>query len=138
MFTGENAVQSKLLYRGYQLEVRRAPSGGALDSPSRGACYVALEISGSGGPGLVLILQIIKRGRQTRCCGFGQILGAFHHIDAEALGKTINGHLQLAASTDIVEKAGLGMIIAADEIVCDETNQAERPAVIDMFEEIDG
>ena len=30
MFTGENALQSKLLYRGYQLEVRRAPSGGAL------------------------------------------------------------------------------------------------------------
>ena len=27
MFTGENASQSKLLYRGYQLEVRRAPSG---------------------------------------------------------------------------------------------------------------
>ena len=27
MFKGENAVQSKLLYRGYQLEVRRAPSG---------------------------------------------------------------------------------------------------------------
>jgi len=27
MFTGENAVQSTLLYRGYQLEVRRAPSG---------------------------------------------------------------------------------------------------------------
>ena len=27
MFTGENAVQSNLLYRGYQLEVRRAPSG---------------------------------------------------------------------------------------------------------------
>jgi hypothetical protein len=27
MFTGENAGQSKLLYRGYQLEVRRAPSG---------------------------------------------------------------------------------------------------------------
>ena len=27
MFTRENAVQSKLLYRGYQLEVRRAPSG---------------------------------------------------------------------------------------------------------------
>ncbi len=27
MFTGENAVQSKLLYRGYQLEVRRAPAG---------------------------------------------------------------------------------------------------------------
>jgi hypothetical protein len=27
MFTGESAFQSKLLYRGYQLEVRRAPSG---------------------------------------------------------------------------------------------------------------
>jgi hypothetical protein len=27
MFTGEDAVQSELLYRGYQLEVRRAPSG---------------------------------------------------------------------------------------------------------------
>ena len=27
MFTGENAVQSKLLYRGYQLEVRREPAG---------------------------------------------------------------------------------------------------------------
>ena len=27
MFTGENAVQSKLLYRGYRLEVRCAPSG---------------------------------------------------------------------------------------------------------------
>jgi hypothetical protein len=27
MFTGENAVQSKPLYRGYQLEVRCAPSG---------------------------------------------------------------------------------------------------------------
>jgi hypothetical protein len=27
MFTGENAVPSKLLYRGYQLEVRREPSG---------------------------------------------------------------------------------------------------------------
>jgi hypothetical protein len=27
MFTGENAGQSKLLYREYQLEVRRAPSG---------------------------------------------------------------------------------------------------------------
>ena len=27
MFTGETTVQSKLLYRGYQLEVRRAPLG---------------------------------------------------------------------------------------------------------------
>jgi hypothetical protein len=27
MFTGENALQAQLLYRGYQLEVRRAPSG---------------------------------------------------------------------------------------------------------------
>ena len=27
MFTGENAAQSKLLYRGYQLEVRRVPPG---------------------------------------------------------------------------------------------------------------
>ena len=27
MFTWENAVQSNLLYRGYQLEVRRAPWG---------------------------------------------------------------------------------------------------------------
>ena len=27
MSTGDNAVQSKLVYRGYQLEVRRAPSG---------------------------------------------------------------------------------------------------------------
>ena len=27
MFPGDNAVQSKLLYRGYQLEVRRAPVG---------------------------------------------------------------------------------------------------------------
>ena len=27
MFTGDNAVQSKKLYRGYQLAVRRAPSG---------------------------------------------------------------------------------------------------------------
>ena len=50
----------------------------------------------------------------------------------------INGNLQFAASTKSVEKAGLGMIIAADEIVRDETNQAERPAMIDMFEKIDG
>ena len=85
-----------------------------------------------------MILQIIKRGGQTYCCGFGQILGAHYHIDAEALGKTINSHLQLAASTEIVEKAGLGIFIAADEVVRDETNQAERPAVIDMFEKIDG
>jgi hypothetical protein len=27
MFTGANAVHTKLLYRGYQLEVRREPSG---------------------------------------------------------------------------------------------------------------
>jgi len=27
MFMGENVSQSKLLYRGYQLEVRRAPLG---------------------------------------------------------------------------------------------------------------
>jgi hypothetical protein len=27
MFMGENAFRSKLLYRGYQLEVRRAPAG---------------------------------------------------------------------------------------------------------------
>jgi hypothetical protein len=27
MFTWDNAVQSRLLYRGYHLEVRRAPSG---------------------------------------------------------------------------------------------------------------
>ena len=85
-----------------------------------------------------MILQVIKCRRQTPCCGFGQILGAFHHIDAEAVGKTIEGHLQLAASTEIVEKAGLGMIIAADEIVSDETNQAEWPAMIDKFEKIDG
>ncbi len=32
MFTGENAVQSKLLYRGYQLEIRRAPSGWRVGS----------------------------------------------------------------------------------------------------------
>jgi hypothetical protein len=30
------------------------------------------------------------------------------------------------------------MTITADEIVRDETNQAEWPAVIDMFEKIDG
>ncbi len=30
------------------------------------------------------------------------------------------------------------MIIAADEIVRDETNQAERPVMINMFEKIDG
>jgi hypothetical protein len=61
-----------------------------------------------------------------------------HDINTESLGKTINGHLQLAASTEIVEKARLDLIIVTDEIVCDETNQAERPAVIDMFEKIDG
>jgi hypothetical protein len=27
MFTGEDTPQAQLLYRGYQLEVRRAPSG---------------------------------------------------------------------------------------------------------------
>ena len=27
MFTGEHPFQGKLVYRGYQLEVRRAPSG---------------------------------------------------------------------------------------------------------------
>ena len=36
MFTGENAVQSKLLYRGYQLEVRRAPSGWRIRFPFEG------------------------------------------------------------------------------------------------------
>ena len=30
------------------------------------------------------------------------------------------------------------MIIAADEIVRDETNQAERPVMINMFKKIDG
>ena len=50
----------------------------------------------------------------------------------------INGNLQLAAPTKSAEKAGLGMIIAADEIVRDETNQAERPVMINMFKKIDG
>jgi hypothetical protein len=27
MFTGDNACQSNLVYKGYQLEIRRAPSG---------------------------------------------------------------------------------------------------------------
>jgi hypothetical protein len=27
MFTGENGLRAQLLYRGYQLDVRRAPSG---------------------------------------------------------------------------------------------------------------
>lgn len=27
MFTGDNACQVKLVYKGYQLEIRRAPSG---------------------------------------------------------------------------------------------------------------
>lgn len=47
MFTGHNAVQSKQLYRGYQLEVRRAPSGWRVgiyprtaDLPILGRCEV--------------------------------------------------------------------------------------------------
>jgi hypothetical protein len=27
MFTGDNACRSNLIYKGYQLEIRRAPSG---------------------------------------------------------------------------------------------------------------
>ncbi len=50
----------------------------------------------------------------------------------------INGNLQLAAPTKSVEKAGLGMIITANQIICDETNQAERSAMIYLFEKIDG
>ena len=50
----------------------------------------------------------------------------------------VKGHLQPAASTKSVEKARLGMIIAADEIVRDETNQAERPAMTNMVEKTDG
>ena len=61
-----------------------------------------------------------------------------HDVDAEALRKTIDGHLQLAATTKRVEQAGLSKIIIANQIVCDETDQAERPAMIDMFEKIDG
>jgi hypothetical protein len=67
-----------------------------------------------------------------------EVLGPLHDIHTESLGKTIQGHLQLAASTESVEKAGLGMIIATDEIVRDETNQAEWPTMINMFEKISG
>jgi hypothetical protein len=67
-----------------------------------------------------------------------EVLGPLHDIDTESLGKTIDGHLQLAASTESIEKAGLALIIVTDEIVRDETNQPERPAVIDMFEKIEG
>jgi hypothetical protein len=61
-----------------------------------------------------------------------------HDIDTESLGKTIQGHLQLAATTKGVEKARLSKIGTANQIVCDETDQTERPAMIDMFEKIDG
>ena len=47
MFTWDNAVQSRLLYRGYQLEVRRAQSGwrvgiypGTADLPILSRCEI--------------------------------------------------------------------------------------------------
>jgi hypothetical protein len=47
MFMGENALQDRLFYRGYQLEVRRVPSGWRVgiyprsaDFPILGRCEV--------------------------------------------------------------------------------------------------
>jgi len=42
------------------------------------------------------------------------------------------------AATMSVEKAGLGMIITPDQIVCDDTNQAERSGMNHVFQQIDG
>ena len=81
---------------------------------------------------------MIKGRGQTQSRGLVEVIGAFHDIDTEALGKMINGHLQLAAPTKSVEKAGLGMIITPNQIVCEETNQAERSGMNDVFEQIDG
>ena len=65
---------------------------------------------------------MIKGHRQTHSCWLIEVLGAVHDIDTEALGKTINGHLQLAATTTGVEQIGLGNIITAHQIICDKTN----------------
>ena len=58
-------------------------------------------------------------------------------VGAKALGEAVDCHLQLASPSEGAEKVELREIVDVDEIVGNETDQAERPGVINVIEQSD-
>ena len=55
-----------------------------------------------------------------------EVISAVHDVGAKALGEDINCHLQLAVPHKGAERVELYKIVDVDEVVGDETDQAER------------
>ena len=79
----------------------------------------------------------IEGRRQARSWWLVEVIGAVHDVGAKALGEAINCHLQLALPSKGAEKVELHKIVDVDEVVGDETDQAERTGVINVIEKSD-
>ena len=58
-------------------------------------------------------------------------------VGAKALGEAVDCHLQLALPSKGAEKVELCEIVDVDEVVGNETDQAERTGVINVIEQSD-
>ena len=80
------------------------------------------------------VVKEIKGRRQTHSRWLVEVIGAVHDVGAKALGEAIDCHLQLALPSKRAEKVELHKIVDVDEVVGDQTDQAERTGVINVIE----
>ena len=69
--------------------------------------------------------------------GLIEIISAVHDVGPKALGEDIDCNLQLALPSKGAEKVELCEFVDVDEVVSDETDQAERTAVINVIEKLE-
>jgi hypothetical protein len=65
------------------------------------------------------------------------MIGAVHDVGAKAFLEAINCQLQLALPSKDAEKVKLHEVRSADEVICDQTDQAERTGVLNVIEKVD-
>ena len=82
-------------------------------------------------------MEKIKGRRHTHSWSLVEVVGAVNDVGAKALGEAINCHLQLALPRKGAEKVELCEIVDVDEVVGNETDQAERTGVINVIEKSD-
>ena len=70
-------------------------------------------------------------------CSLVEVVGAVNDVGAKALGEAVDCHLQLALPSKGTEKVELHKIVDVDEVVGDETDQAERTWVVNVIKKSD-
>jgi hypothetical protein len=72
------------------------------------------------------VVEEIKGRRQMHSWWLVEVVGAVHDVGAKALDEAINRDFQLALPSKGAQKVELQKVVDVDEVVGDETDQAER------------